>query len=52
MVFKIYKIENCDEKGNIKKDNLTKNEREGLKEAKQSEYVLGQTDKSNKFYID
>ena len=51
-VFKKYKVENCNEKGKIKKDNLTKNERAGLKEAKKSENVFNITDKSKEFYVD
>ena len=51
-----YKKENCDEKGHIKKDNLSKGQRLGLKQcqekAKAKEGVYNVTDKSNQFSAD
>ena len=48
-----YKNVHCDEKGNIKNDNLTKAIRAGLKQCKEkskaSEAVYNTTDKSNQF---
>ena len=50
--FKEYKDTNCDDKGRIKNDNLTKQERLGLKEVKESGNVFNVTDKSKEFSAD
>ena len=39
-------------KGRIEKDNLTKQERAGIREAKESGYVFNITDKSKECYVD
>lgn len=54
--FREFKEKNCDEKGNIKKDNLSKEQREGFKECgeeiKAKEKLFLVTDKSKQFSVD
>ena len=51
-----YKREHCDNKGNFKQNNLSKEEVEGMKEIKdkikQKEIVVFSTDKSGRFSVD
>ena len=51
-----YKKTHCDRKGNIKKDNLSQEEKEGLKQVKKDvkdgKIVVFTTDKSGKFSVD
>ena len=52
----MYRENNCNKKGIIKKDNLRKNEKEGLKQvkkdAKDNKIIIFTTDKSGKFSAD
>ena len=50
--FKKYREENSNDKGRMKTDKLTKEERAGLKEAKESGNVFSVTDKSKEFSVD
>ena len=51
-----YKDKNCDRKGRLKNDNLSINEKEGLKQVKKdvkdNKMVVFTTDKSGKFTAD